>query len=229
MTTGRSPLPTVRPEEPERQIDEGTLSMRPGRMKGFVWSYFQPFSNTHAPVAQLLELYAEALAHPWISGLVIGTWPDCVDDEKLDLLAELARKRLCGGRIRRRIHPRLRLRAVRRGHDFAAARQAIAASAARGVARQGGFISGAARRRRRNASSTGGADQCPAAPKRSVPPVAARSGTTPRRAIRRRSPAASACVPEESTSRWWSRCCGGCVPIWLWSVSPAKCRWVFTT
>lgn len=41
------------------------------------------------------------------------------------------------------------------------------------------------------------------------------------------SPAASACVPPRSISRWWSRCCGGCVPIWLWSVSPAKCRMGF--
>ena len=77
-----------------RQIDEGiAFHAARGRDEGLCLVYFQPFSNTHAPVARLRELYAEALAHPRISGLVIGTRPDCVDDEKLDLLAELARKR----------------------------------------------------------------------------------------------------------------------------------------
>ena len=67
-----------------RQIDEGiAFHAARGRDEGLCLAYFQPFSNTHAPVARLRELYAEALDHPRISGLVIGTRPDCVDDEKL--------------------------------------------------------------------------------------------------------------------------------------------------
>ena len=62
---------------------------------------------------------------------MIGTRPDCVDDEKLDLLAELARKRYVAVEYGVESTCDETLRAVRRGHDFAAARQAIAASAAR--------------------------------------------------------------------------------------------------
>ena len=54
--------------------------------------YFQPYSNTYAPLERLRELYEEALTFPDVVGLVIGTRPDCVDDQKLDYIAGLARK-----------------------------------------------------------------------------------------------------------------------------------------
>lgn len=212
-----------------RQIDEGiAFHAARGRDEGLCLAYFQPFSNTHAPVTRLRELYAEALDHPRISGLVIGTRPDCVDDEKLDLLAELARKHYVAVEYGVESTCDETLRAVRRGHDFAAARQAIAASAARGLHVGAHFILGCPRRRR-NASSAGGADQCPAARNGQVPPVAARSGNGPCRPIRRRARPLPPAYLRGVSPRWWSRCCGGCVPIWLWSVSPAKCRWGFTT
>ena len=52
-------------------------------------AYFQAFTNTYAPLAQLKALYQEALQVPDIVGIVIGTRPDCVSDELLDYLAEL--------------------------------------------------------------------------------------------------------------------------------------------
>ena len=52
-------------------------------------AYFQPYSNTFAPLDVLKRKYEEALSHEQIIGLVIGTRPDCVDNEKLDYLAEL--------------------------------------------------------------------------------------------------------------------------------------------
>lgn len=126
-----------------RQIDEGiAFHAARGRDEGLCLAYFQPFSNTHAPVTRLRELYAEALDHPRISGLVIGTRPDCVDDEKLDLLAELARKHYVAVEYGVESTCDETLRAVRRGHDFAAARQAIAASAARGLHVGAHFILG---------------------------------------------------------------------------------------
>lgn len=53
-------------------------------------AYFQPATNTYAPVEQLRSLFEEALSHPQIVGLAIGTRSDCVPDEVLDLLEELA-------------------------------------------------------------------------------------------------------------------------------------------
>jgi radical SAM protein (TIGR01212 family) len=55
-------------------------------------AYFQAYSNTHAPLETLKKLYNEALSFPGIIGLVIGTRPDCVDNEKLDYFAELSEK-----------------------------------------------------------------------------------------------------------------------------------------
>ena len=54
--------------------------------------YFQPYSNTYAPLPRLKELYEEALSCQDVIGLVIGTRPDCMDDEKLDYLQQLSTK-----------------------------------------------------------------------------------------------------------------------------------------
>lgn len=54
--------------------------------------YFQPYSNTYAPVELLKELFNEALTFPGIIGLVIGTRPDCIDDEKLEYFKYLSKQ-----------------------------------------------------------------------------------------------------------------------------------------
>ena len=53
-------------------------------------AYFQAYSNTYAPKEVLQKIYKEALDFPGVVGLVIGTRPECVDDEKLDFLSKLA-------------------------------------------------------------------------------------------------------------------------------------------
>jgi radical SAM protein (TIGR01212 family) len=53
-------------------------------------AYFQPATNTYAPVERLRPLYEAALSHSQVVGLAIGTRPDCVPDDVLDLLDELA-------------------------------------------------------------------------------------------------------------------------------------------
>ena len=87
-----SPSRRLRVGSISRQIREGTqrLSQRYG-VEHFL-AYFQPATNTYAPVQRLREMYLEALAHPGIVGLVIGTRPDCVPPRVLDLLAELSRQ-----------------------------------------------------------------------------------------------------------------------------------------
>jgi radical SAM protein (TIGR01212 family) len=54
-------------------------------------AYFQAYTNTYADIELVKELYLEALDHPDVVGLVIGTRPDCVSDALLDFLAELAK------------------------------------------------------------------------------------------------------------------------------------------
>ena len=52
-------------------------------------AYFQAFTNTYAPVSRLRELYTEAIEHPDVVAVSIGTRPDCLPEETLDLLSEL--------------------------------------------------------------------------------------------------------------------------------------------
>lgn len=54
--------------------------------------YFQAATNTYAPVDKLRRLYDEALSHPRARGIIIGTRPDCVSDEVLDLIESYTAK-----------------------------------------------------------------------------------------------------------------------------------------
>lgn len=54
--------------------------------------YFQPFTNTYGPLKKLKKIYTEALSCPDVAGLVIGTRPDCIDEEKINLLGDLSKK-----------------------------------------------------------------------------------------------------------------------------------------
>lgn len=55
-------------------------------------AYFQPFTNTYAPIEKLRSLYREALALPDVVGLCIGTRPDCIDENVVELLEEIAKE-----------------------------------------------------------------------------------------------------------------------------------------
>ena len=74
------------------QIDEGIRRMRGRYDCEHFMAYFQPATNTYAPVDRLRQVYEQAIADPRIVALAIGTRPDCVPDEVLDLLAELAHR-----------------------------------------------------------------------------------------------------------------------------------------
>lgn len=74
------------------QIDEGISRMsRRYKCKHFM-AYFQPATNTYAPVEELRPLFELAISHPDVIALAIGTRQDCVPDDVLDLLEELGRK-----------------------------------------------------------------------------------------------------------------------------------------
>ncbi len=75
------------------QIDQSIVRMR-NRYKQceHFLAYFQPATNTYAPVERLRSLYEEALSHPQVVGLAVGTRSDCVPNEVLDLLEEIAAK-----------------------------------------------------------------------------------------------------------------------------------------
>jgi radical SAM protein (TIGR01212 family) len=74
------------------QIRNGIIHIRKRYKAEKFIVYFQPYTNTYAPVAELERLYKEALSESSVIGLAIGTRPDCVDEEKIMLLKELTKK-----------------------------------------------------------------------------------------------------------------------------------------
>lgn len=142
------------------QIDEGIEFHRVRyRNARHYLAYFQSFSNTYAPLSRLRELYLEALSHPSVAGIVIGTRPDCVDEEKLDWLSSLREgneipgwsRKIGGNTISAPIviveygiescFDSTLLR-INRGHDFACARRTVEMTAGRGIDTGAHFILG---------------------------------------------------------------------------------------
>ena len=75
-----------------QQLERGKERLRRRyKAKKFI-AYFQSFSNTYGPLDELKQLYLEALAIEDVVGLAIGTRPDCVADDVLDMLADLNRR-----------------------------------------------------------------------------------------------------------------------------------------
>jgi radical SAM protein (TIGR01212 family) len=96
-------------------------------------AYFQPYTNTYAPVDELSKLYAEALAEPSVVGLAIGTRPDCIDGEKLDMLAEIARSRFVLVEYGVQSIYSKSLEFIKRGHDYATFLKAVDMTNERGL------------------------------------------------------------------------------------------------
>lgn len=126
-----------------QQIDEGIEfhKVRYRNAHNYL-GYFQSFSNTYAPLDRLKSLYGEALSHPSVVGIVIGTRPDCVDEEKLDYLAELAKEHIVIVEYGVESCYDVTLRRINRGHDFETACKAIKMTAERGIDTGAHFILG---------------------------------------------------------------------------------------
>ena len=132
-----------------QQLDEGIEFHKVRyRTTEHYLAYFQSFSNTYAPLDRLRELYEEALSHPDVVGIVIGTRPDCVDEEKLDYLADLNQGRVLKDWTRTlsgdgtRTAPIVILERINRGHDFETACKAVKLTAERGIDVGAHFILG---------------------------------------------------------------------------------------
>ncbi len=119
---------------PLREQIQGGIEYLKGRFgaRKFI-VYFQPYTNTYAPVDKLRELYSEALEHPDVVGLAIGTRPDCVDEDKLAYLEELARDHFILIEYGlQSIYDRT-LEFINRGHDYGTFLKALEMTANRGI------------------------------------------------------------------------------------------------
>ena len=115
------------------QIDQSIARMqvRYHNCKRFL-AYFQPATNTYAPVERLRPLYDEALSHPQVVGLAIGTRSDCVPNETLDLLEEIASRAYVSIEYGMQTMHDRSLQWMNRGHDHASFLNAVERSRGRG-------------------------------------------------------------------------------------------------
>lgn len=108
-------------------------------------AYLQSYSNTHGPIEKLAEVMAKLKGLPGLTSLSLGTRPDCLDDEKLDLLAsqrdelglkevtlELGLQSACDETLAH----------INRGHDARSFAEATKAAATRGIKVVGHIIAG---------------------------------------------------------------------------------------
>jgi radical SAM protein (TIGR01212 family) len=124
----------------KQQVEEGIEfhQKRYKKASGYM-VYFQAYTNTYGPVRVLKERYEEALSHPLVKGIVIGTRPDCVSAEILDYLAELNERTYLTVEFGIESCYDKTLKAINRGHDFATTRKAYEDCYVRGI-RTGGHI-----------------------------------------------------------------------------------------
>ena len=124
-----------------QQINEGIEfhQRRYRRAKSYL-AYFQAFSNTYKPLDELEKLYREALSVDGVIGLVIGTRPDCINEETLDMLKSLDATVILEYGVES-VYDQTLTR-VNRGHDFATAKKAIEITHKYGFHCGGHFIFG---------------------------------------------------------------------------------------
>jgi uncharacterized protein len=127
-----SPSRRLPPMDIRRQLDEGILRLSVRYQCERFMAYFQPATNTYAPVERLRELYDQALSHPQVVAMAIGTRADCVPNDVLDLLSEFAERTCLSVEFGlQTIHDRS-LVWMNRGHDYGAFLDAVERSRGRG-------------------------------------------------------------------------------------------------
>lgn len=97
------------------------------------FAYFQAFTNTYAPLERLKALYDEAIDFPDVVGLAIGTRPDCVADEVLDLVESYSSRVEVWVEYGLQSARDRTLRAINRGHDVATFLDAVERTRGRGI------------------------------------------------------------------------------------------------
>ncbi|MFH1121391.1 MAG: TIGR01212 family radical SAM protein [Bacteroidota bacterium] len=118
----------------KQQIDEGIEFHKVRYRRALKYlAYFQTYSNTYAPPDKLRDLYSQALAHPGVIGLVIGTRPDCIDDDKIEYLKELAENFYVMVEYGLESTNNETLRKINRGHTFEQSVEAITKTARAGI------------------------------------------------------------------------------------------------
>ncbi len=114
------------------QIDEGIRRLKLRYTCDHFTAYFQPATNTYAPVDRLQRLYEQALEHPQVVAMAVGTRPDCVPEDVLDLLESIGSRTYLSVEYGLETIHRRSLDWMNRGHHHDAFLDAIDRSRGRG-------------------------------------------------------------------------------------------------
>lgn len=102
----------------EEQVKVGAKTLHDRFKAQKFMSYFQAYTNTYRPVNELEKIYKSALNHPDIVGLSIGTRPDCVENDKLNIISDIAKDYYTWVEYGlQSIHDKT-LQKINRGHNF---------------------------------------------------------------------------------------------------------------
>ncbi len=104
------------------------ISVRQQLHQGILWAkkrykakkfaaYFQSFSNTYATLSRLRQIYSEVADHPDVVAVAIGTRPDCVNKDILDLILDCFPQKMVWMEYGLQSASNDTLRRIRRGHD----------------------------------------------------------------------------------------------------------------
>ena len=107
------------------QMEQQIQSIRKKRPVRKFIAYFQAYTNTYAPVEYLEKIFGEALQHPDIAGLSIGTRPDCLPRETLDLLGDLNKNKPVWVELGLQTIHEHTARYIRRGYGLGCFEQAV--------------------------------------------------------------------------------------------------------
>lgn len=108
-----------------QQIEKQAFSIRQKRGVAKFIAYFQAYTNTYAPVDYLRKIYTEAISHPDIVAVSIGTRPDCLDNDILQLLEELNQKKPVWVELGLQTIHETTAQYIRRGYPLSCFEQAV--------------------------------------------------------------------------------------------------------
>ena len=124
----------IQPSIPiEEQIAAGMAYHRVRLRSSKFIVYFQKFTNTYGPAASLRDLYSRALAQPDVVGISVGTRPDALEDEAIELLTELAQRHYVCVELGLQSMDDDILARINRGHDLADYLAAVERLSGRGI------------------------------------------------------------------------------------------------
>ena len=117
----------------QEQLEKYVPKLRDKYPNAGILAYLQPYTNTHAPLEHLREIIDPIIKHKEIAGLAIGTRPDCLEDEKIEYLAELNHKKPIIVEIGLQTANDLTLAGINRRHTLAEFEDAVKRCQAAGL------------------------------------------------------------------------------------------------